>query len=161
MNKNEVMAILSNKKKGQFIRLSAVTPLDDKVSAKMRLLYKVEKIGEGTYKWGCKLQNVERYKTKEANRTTPKREMKPWAHWIIPDVLKEHNETGRVYLSLITVPNHHNSRSKYRVTNRETGEVTIMTKEQLKASGIMVPSFFNRSESEVVTFPIENIIKIY
>ena len=161
MKKEILLQILGGKKKGQFVRISYTSDLDKSLRASARMLYKVEKDSVGTFKYGCDLRNVKRYQAKEAARVTPKKVVTEWNKWIVPSVLKENINTGRVYLSLITLPKNNNAKSAYWVTDRETGERRQVTREELRAMDIMQPSFFNKEPSETVLIPIENINTIY
>ena len=161
MKQETLLEVLNNKKKGQFIRLSYRSDLDKQVKAAAKVLYSVEKVSVGTFKYGCDLRRVKRYQEREAARTTPKREVVEWARWLVPSVLKEHVKTKRVYLSLITLPKNSNTKSVYFVTDKQTGERREVTREELRIMDIMQPSFFNKEPTETVLIPVENIQKIY
>ena len=161
MKKEVLLQILAGKKKGQFTRVHYTSDLEKNVRASARMLYKVEKESTTTFKYGCDLRNVKRYQEREAARTEPKKVVTQWQEWLIPSVLKRNINTGRVYLSLITLPKNSNANSAYYVTNRETGERVKVTREQLQMMDIMQPSFFTKAASETVLIPIENIHEIY
>lgn len=161
MEKEVLLQILGGKKKGQFVRISYSSDLDKSLRASARMLYKVEKNSVATFKYGCDLRRVKRYQEREAARTTPKREVVEWARWLVPSVLKEHVKTGRIYLSLITLPKNNNAKSVYFVTDKQTGERREVSREELRLMDIMQPSFFNREATETVLVPIENIEAIY
>lgn len=161
MKQETLLEVLNKKKKGQFIRLSYRSDLDKQVKAAAKALYSVDKVSVGTFKYGCDLRRVKRYQEREAARTTPKREVVEWARWLVPSVLKEHVKTGRVYLSLITLPKNSNTKSVYFVTDKQTGERREVTREELRIMDIMQPSFFNKEPTETVLIPVENIQKIY
>ena len=161
MTQERILQILSDKKKGQFVRLSYKSDLDKQVKAAAKALYSVAKVSVGTFKYGCDLRRVKRYQEREAARTTPKREVVEWARWLVPSVLKEHVKTGRVYLSLITLPKNSNAKSVYFVTDKQTGECREITRDELRIMDIMQPCFFNKEPTETVLIPIENIETIY
>lgn len=152
---------LSKRQKGTFVRVHYVTDLDGKIRAGARGLFKVEKETVCTYKYGCALANVARWKTREEARVEPKKVVTEWARWTTPNVFKENIKTGRQYLSLITVPHGNNAKSKYFLTDLETGKRTEVTKERLYDLDVMQPSYWTEKNSETVLIPVENIIEIY
>ena len=158
---NYVAGKLNSRRKGTFVRVHYVTDLDGKMRAGARGLFKVEKETVCTYKYGCALANVTRYKAREEARVEPKKVVAEWARWTTPNVFKENIKTGRQYLSLITVPHGNNTKSKYFLTDLETGKRTEITKERLYELDVMQPSYWTEKSTETVLIPIENIIDIY
>lgn len=158
---NYVAGKLNSRRKGTFVRVHYVTDLDGKIRAGARGLFKVEKETVCTYKYGCALANVARWKAREEARVEPKKVVAEWARWTTPNVFKENIKTGRQYLSLITVPHGNNTKSKYFLTDLETGKRTEVTKERLYELDIMQPSYWTEKSSETVLIPVENIIEIY
>ena len=152
---------LSKSQKGTFVGVHYVTDLDGKIRAGARGLFKVEKETVCTYKYGCALANVARWKTREEARVEPKKVVTEWARWTTPNVFKEKIKTGRQYLSLITVPHGNNAKSKYFLADLETGKRTEVTKERLYDLDVMQPSYWAEKNSETVLIPVENIIEIY
>lgn len=158
---NYVAGKLNSRRKGTFVRVHYVTDLESKMRAGARSFYKVEKETVCTYKYGCALANVARYKAREEARVEPKKVVTEWARWTTPNVFKENIKTGRQYLSLITVPHGNNAKSKYFMTDRETGKRIEVTKEKLQELELMQPSYWTEKNSETVLIPVENIIDIY
>ena len=152
---------LSKRQKGTFVRVHYVTDLDGKMRAGARGLFRVEKETVCTYKYGCALANVARWKARQEARVEPKKVVAEWARWTTPNVFKENIKTGRQYLSLITVPHGNNAKSKYFLTDLETGKRTEVTKERLYELDVMQPSYWTEKNSETVLIPVENIIEIY
>lgn len=163
MYKSDFLKNVARFKRGQFIRVHYKTDLTDDMKASMKLLYRVSKETTNTFKYGVDLRNVKRYQEREAARTEPKKVVTAWAKWVDGHerVLKENLKTGRLYASFITLPKNSNAHTKYFITTLETGEVTEVTKEELKMSGLMRDSYFNKSSSETVLIPLENIVEIY
>lgn len=158
---NYVAGKLNSRRKGTFVRVHYVTDLDGKMRAGTRGLFKVEKETVCTYKYGCALTNVARWKAREEARAEPKKVVTEWARWTTPNVFKENIKTGRQYLSLITVPHGNNAKSKYFLTDLETGKRTEVSKERLYELDVMQPSYWTEKNSETVLIPVENIIEIY
>ena len=160
-NYEYVAGKLSKRQKGTFVRVHYVTDLESKMRAGARSFYKVEKETVCTYKYGCALANVQRYRDRESQRVEPKKVVAEWARWTTPNVFKENIKTGRQYLSLITVPHGNNAKSKYFMTDLATGKRIEVTKEKLQELELMRPSYWTEKNSETVLIPIENIIDIY
>ena len=158
---NYVTGKLNSRRKGTFVRVHYVTDLDGKMRAGARGLFKVEKETVCTYKYGCALANVARWKAREEARVEPKKIVSEWTRWTTPNVFKENIKTGRQYLSLITVPHGNNAKSKYFLTDLETGKRTEVSKEKLYELDVMQPSYWTEKNSETVLIPVENIIEIY
>ncbi len=152
---------LSKRQKGTFVRVHYVTDLESKIRVGARSFYKVEKETVCTYKYGCALANVARWKARQEARVEPKKVVAEWARWTTPNVFKENIKTGRQYLSLITVPHGNNAKSKYFLTDLETGKRIEVTKEKLQELELMQPSYWTEKSSETVLIPVENIIEIY
>ena len=161
MNKSTFLNSVSRFHKGRFVRVHYMTVLDDDMRASMRPLYQVTKETMNTFKYGVKLANVKRYQAREAARTEPKKVYKQWAEWEVENVLKKNINTGRLYASFVTLPKNSNAKTQYFVIERDTGKTTQVTKEQLRASGLMRDSYWNKQPSETVLIPIENIFNIY
>lgn len=65
MKQETLLEVLNNKKKGQFIRLSYRSDLDKQVKAAAKVLYSVEKVSVGTFKYGCDLRRVNAIKNEK------------------------------------------------------------------------------------------------
>lgn len=159
MKKEIIEKILENKKGGAFIRVAYKTEPPMKAAAKG--LYRVEKYTISTFKCKTNLHNVKRYIAKQAERVEPVKPREPWARWTVPNVFLQNIKSGREYLSLITLPKNSNTRNEYIVYNLASGEQTKVQKSELQEMGIVLPSYWNPSETETVNIPIENIINIY
>lgn len=156
MTKVEILNTIGNIKKGTFTRITYVSEPTLSAAGK-KAGVSIIKHTRKTVRLGVQYQNMEAVKEKEAMRTEPKREVAPWCHWEIDDILAKHNMKEAYYLACSYVNGRgHNTESEYYLN----GE--LVTPDILKASGYIVPSYFKEDREPAVTqrINIENIIRI-
>lgn len=155
MTKFEILRAIEPIKKGTFTRI-VYTSLPTLSAAGKKAGVEVVKHTQKVVRLGVHYGNIAAVKQAEAERTEPKREVTPWSHWEIPDILAKHNTKDAYYLSFASVNKGHNTKTVYYVNGEE------VTKQFLEESGYVIPSYFkNNGELPVVQkVNIENIISI-
>ena len=155
MTKTEILNSIRNIKKGTFTRI-IYTSEPTLSAAGKKAGVSVIKHTEKTVRLGIKYQNMEAVKQFELERTEPKREVTSWCHWEIEDVLAKHNTKDAYYLAFSYVNEGHNTKSQYYLNGK------IVSVEELKESGFIIPSYFKEEKDAPVTqrVNIDNIIQI-
>lgn len=156
MNKKELLTVLGTLRRGSFVRVGYTIDISEHLSANCRSVFRVEKTAVGTFRYGVDWRNTKTYIAREAARTEPKRVYHSQMEWVYPNVLKQHAVTRREYLALANATRN-NAKAEYFVTNLMEGTAVRVDAGQLKAMGIMRPSYFNRKVGDGVSLPIENI----
>ena len=155
MRKHEIIEAVNKTKKGAFTRIVYATePTLSSAGKKSGAV--IVKHTEKTVRIGVKYHNMEAVKAAEAARVEPKREVTPWCHWEIEDVLAKHNTKDAYYLAVSYVNGGHHTKSEFYLNGEP------ITEEQLKETGYVVPSYFKNKEEVPVTqkINIDNIITI-
>lgn len=155
MRKHEIIAAVNNTKKGAFTRI-VYTSEPTLSAAGKKSGVTIVKHTEKTVRIGVKYHNMEAVKVAEAARTEPKREVTPWCHWEVEDILAKHNTKEAYYLAVSYVNGGHHTKSEFYLNGEP------ITVEQLKETGYVVPSYFKQDREVPVTqkINIENIITI-
>lgn len=154
MTKNEILNHIKNVKKGTFTRI-VYTSEPTLSAAGKKSGVSIIKHTEKVVRLGVKYQNMEAVKVAEALRTEPKREVTPWCHWEVEDILVKHNTKDAYYLSFSYAKDGANTRSEYYLNGKK------VSVEELKESGYIVPSYFKDKEVPVTQrINIENILEI-
>ena len=155
MKKIEVLKAVDSIKKGSFTRI--VYSSEPTLSAAGKKAgVNVTKFTEKTVRIGVKYANMQAVKDTDAARTEPKKEVTPWYHWEIEDILAKHNNKDAYYLAFSYVNEGHNTRTQYFLNGVE------VTKEELRESGYVIPSYFKEDKDLPVTqrINIDNIIAL-
>lgn len=156
MTKNEILNSIRDIKKGTFTRI-IYTSEPTLSAAGKKAGVSIVKHTEKTVRLGIEYQNMQVVKDREAARTEPKREVTPWCHWEVEDVLAKHNTKDAYYLAFSYVNGTgHNTKSQYYLNGK------VIPVEELKESGFIVPSYFKEGKESPVTqrVNIDNIIQI-
>lgn len=156
MTKNEILNSIRDIKKGTFTRI-IYTSEPTLSAAGKKAGVSIIKHTEKTVRLGVAYQNMQVVKETEAARTEPKREVTPWCHWEVEDVLAKHNTKDAYYLAFSYVNGTgHNTKSEYYLNGK------VISVEELKESGFIVPSYFKEGKEMPVTqrVNIDNIIQI-
>lgn len=155
MKKVDVLSAITSIKKGAFTRI-AYTSEPTLSAAGKKAGVSITKFTEKTVRLGVKYANMQAVQEKEAARTEPKREVTPWYHWEVEDILAKHNTKDAYYLAFSYVNEGHNTRSSYFIDGVE------VSKEELQESGYVIPSYFKEDKEPPLTqrVNIDNIITI-
>ena len=155
MKKHEIITAVGTIKKGAFTRIVYATEPTLSAAGK-KAGASIVKHTEKVVRLGVKYHNMEAVKKAEAERTEPKREVAPWCHWEIDDILAKHNTKDAYYLAFSYVNEGHNTKSEYFLNGNP------VTVDELKETGYIVPSYFKDKGEIPVTqkINIENIIEL-
>lgn len=153
MNTNAIIARLSTKNKGQFFKASFITDVPVRAFAKARgdvvLKYTI-----GTFRWGINYKNMAKVKAADALKGGEVRHELPFGEWDPQHKGLIINHRNKQYVRLYGSPN--KSRVQYYLNGKP------IAKEVLKNLDIVLPSYWNRKESNgVYTLKAGNIQEIY
>lgn len=156
MTRTEILNSIRDIKKGTFTRI-IYTSEPTLSAAGKKAGVSIIKHTEKTVRLGVAYQNMQAVKEAEAARTEPKREIASWCHWEVEDILAKHNTKDAYYLAFSYVNGTgHNTKSQYYLNGK------VISVEELKESGFIVPSYFKEGKEAPVTqrVNIDNIIQI-
>lgn len=145
MKEQEVMKALSKIQNGAFFKMSYVSDCSDKVLAAYKTHYNVIKIISSSYRKGIDYKHTKRY-------VAPIQERKSWFEHVDKTVIR-HKTNGNKYLMVFKNPMG-KPNVRYFVNSKQ------VSRQELEEMGIMQPSFFKPSDSDVLTIRMSNIISI-
>ena len=154
MNTNAIIARLSSKRKGQFFKASYITDVPVCASAKAHgdvvLKYTI-----GTFRWGIDYKNMAKVKAADALKGGNVRHELPFGEWDPQHKGLVINHRGKEYIRLYGSPN--KSQVRYYLNGR------AIDKEELKAKGIVLPSYWTKKSGNngVFTLKAGNIQEIF
>lgn len=159
MKQNELMNILSSKRKGQLIRIQYKT--FPKLAAQAeRQGIQVMKITETTVRWGVNYSHIAAAIAEQEKRKNNGHLFRPWWHWDIPNVIQKHNTKGTKYFAVYTIPRNNNTRTNYFIIS-PTGVCEQVSKSDLQNRGLVHNSYWNNKEIPIMfSISLDNIIRI-
>lgn len=155
MTEQNFREIFDSIKVGAFTRITYKS--DASLAAKAKKEgHTVTKVVAKTVRFGVNYFEIEAVKQKEAERTEPKREMKPIYESLIPHTLYRHIDKGNLYIQFAIVHNGGHSRTEWLIDGKPA------TIDEVKESGYVIPSYWNKSGEapEVQKIKLENVISI-
>lgn len=159
MTGKDIRRIMALKKPGRYVRVGfqSFPTLRSAYADK----YEVRKISETTFKCKCDYTKTKKYIRQEADRTAPKKVVKPWSEWTEKNLYKRKiSEPEKEYIAFVPVDKTANTRTKWYVKNLLTNKTIEVTKEQLIQMDIVRPSEFAFNDSPTVTISFDNILWI-
>lgn len=159
MTGNDIRRIMAHKKPGRYVRVrfQSFPTLRSAYTG----MYEVRKVSETTFKCKCDYKKTKKYIRQEAERTEPKKVVKPWAEWTEKNLYKRKiSEPEKEYVSFVPIDKTANTHTKWYVMDLATGKTIEVTKEQLIEMDIVRPSEFTFNDSPTVTISFENILWI-
>lgn len=156
MTKHEIIRSIGDIKKGTFVRIVYQTELPLTAAAK-KAGHIIIKRTEKVVRLGVNYGHIAKVQEYEAERIEPKREVTPWCHWEIKDILAKHNTKDDYYLSFATVEgNGHHTKNEYFIDGKSA------TFQMIEDSSFVLPSYFkgNGEFPVVQKVNINNVIQI-
>lgn len=148
MKEQEIMKALSKIHNGAFFKMSYVSDCSDKVLARYKNSYNVIRIISSSYRKGIDYRNTKRYVPLLADQ----KQRTSWFEHVDKTVVR-HKTNGNKYLMLYKNPFAKPS-IRYFVNSKP------ISRQELERLGIMQPSFFKSSNSDVLTVRMSNVISI-
>ncbi len=155
MVKHEIIKAVGGIRKGTFTRI-VYTSEPTLSAAGKKSGVTIVKHTEKVVRVGVHYPNIAAVQKKDNERTEPKREVTPWCHWEIPDILAKHNTKEAYYLAFASVNQGHNTKTTWFMDGQE------VTKEEIMESGYVIPSYFKKDGEMPITqhVNIDNIIEL-
>lgn len=149
MTSKEIIDVLSSKKRGQMIRVSWVSSVP--VIKEYKNSVVIEKVTTSTVRFGCKYSNLKStIQHRAESQSNQSREYKAWWNWVVPNIIKKHNDTSQEYLTLYPLPRGGN----YHIQYWMNGEA--VTLEQIEC--YIKPS--TNKSTTIFDVKVENVINI-